>query len=103
MNGRLRSEWIMQPPASQPRPLGVMSRVCDDTRLGVSYVPSVELRGRSEAAARITISLEPSNHSTDLNSTTSGPFVVIMLLDPQKIVVIMILDSQKFFRRNLRP
>ena len=40
--------------------------------------------GRFEAAARITISLEPSNHSTDLNSTTSGACVVIMILDSQK-------------------
>ena len=39
--------------------------------------------GRSEAA-RITISLEPHNHSTDLNSSTSGAFVVIMIPDFQK-------------------
>ena len=82
-----------------------MSRVCDDTRLvsvmfRLSSCEHLSGPGRSEAAARITISLEPHIRSTDLNSTTSGPFVVIMLLDPQKIVVIRILDSQNFFGRN---
>ena len=53
--------------------------------------------GRFEAAARITISLEPSNHSTDLNSTTSGPFVVIMILDTwfSKVLSEEIWDSER--------